>query len=268
MSFEKVKQLLERIGLRISRIPKPPYEYLLNVPRYEKTVVGLLGHEFTIADSLSFFHSYKEIFLDQIYKFKTNNIKPLIIDCGANYGTSIVYFKTMYPGAKIIAVEADPNIFQILQSNLMARGFDDVQLMNKAVSNSATPVNFFCEGADAGRIHKLQDAKNSFQIESISLNDLIKEKVDFLKIDIEGAETEVICSSDNLDNVAQIFIEYHSFMDSEQTLELLLEKLKYHGFRYYIHTQFCSPRPLIERRSYLGMDLQLNIFAIRTNMLI
>jgi hypothetical protein len=44
-------------------------------------------------------------------------------------------------------------------------------------------------------------------------------------MDIEGAETEAICASQKLDNVGQMFIEYHSFAGAEQTLAGLLQKL-------------------------------------------
>ena len=81
-------------------------------------------------------------------------------------------------------------------------------------------------------------------------------------MDIEGAETDVICTSKKLENVSFLFIEYHSFIDSQQLLNKLLTTLSENHFRYYIHTQFCSPRPLTEEKIELGMDMQLNIFAI------
>ena len=82
-------------------------------------------------------------------------------------------------------------------------------------------------------------------------------------MDIEGSEAEVICSSENLNAVNSLFIEYHSFKDSEQTLGAILNKISACGFRYYIHTQFCSSRPLTKEKLHLGMDLQLNIFCRR-----
>ena len=80
----------------------------------------------------------------------------------------------------------------------------------------------------------------------------------------DAAETEAICGSQKLGNVAQLFIEYHSFAGAGQTLAALLQKLTDTGFRYYIQTQFCAPRPLLAAECQLGMDLQLNIFATST----
>ncbi len=141
----------------------------------------------------------------------------------------------------------------------------NVTLLNKAVSNSNEPLSFFREGADGGRIYSLKESKEVIKVDSITLDNLLDQlvHVDFLKMDIEGSESDVIVSSENLGNVQQLFIEYHSFKDAEQTLGAMLEKLKESGFRYYIHTQFCSPKPLIVEELQLGMDLQLNIFAKR-----
>lgn len=139
--------------------------------------------------------------------------------------------------------------------------YEDVTLLNKAVSKEAGTIDFFSEGADGGRIHPLEDSQAKFEVECIKLDQLLEEPVDFLKIDIEGAETEVICDANKLDNVSQLFIEYHSFKDTEQTLGQILDKLTAYGFRYYIHTQFCSQNPLVEKSLQLGMDLQLNIYA-------
>ena len=258
-----VQRILRKLGLTITRIQTSQYGYLLEVPRFKEVVVDLLGHDFKIADSSSFYYSFQEIFLRKIYRFESLKERPVILDCGSNYGTSIVYFKSLYPKARIIGVEADPKIFELLEGNIRCREYQDVALINKAVSGNRASIKFYRQGADGGRIFPLEKSKETVEVEPIHLDDLISEPTDFLKMDIEGAETNVICSCEKLKDVSQIFVEYHSFKDSEQTLSAILEKFTSNGFRYYIHTQFCSPRPLTEERLQLGMDLQLNIFAKR-----
>ena len=109
----------------------------------------------------------------------------------------------------------------------------------------------------------MSESKGSHEIETLCLDDVIDDEIDFLKMDIEGAETDTICGLKKINRIKEIFIEYHSFADKNQTLGKLLNFLKQSGFRYYIQTIFCSPRPLIEPELQLGMDLQLNIFAKR-----
>lgn len=258
-----ISKLLRRFGLKVARVEDSPYEHLLALPRYEETTVTLLGQPFRIADAASFYWSHREIFGAEIYRFPSATDAPVIVDCGANHGTSVVYFKQLYPAAKITAIEPDPRIFERLAWNIGQRGFAGVSLVNKAISNEAGPLKFFHEGADAGRVHFMDGAKATFEVEPVALDSLLGEPVDFLKMDIEGAETAAICASEKLGNVAQIFIEYHSFAGAPQTLDALLRKLADAGFRYYIQTQFCPARPLVAVECQLGMDLQLNIFATR-----
>jgi len=263
MLKDKISHLFQRIGFKIIRSRTSGFEYLLNKKRYQNQTIILLGSFFDIADSPSFYYSHREIFIDEIYLFQSDKIDPVIIDCGSNYGTSIVYFKDVYPDSNIIGVEADPKIFKILKKNIHQRSFKNVTLINKALSNKKGPIQFFSEGADGGRIHNMDSPKNSYKVETITLDELIGGDVDFLKMDIEGAEIDVLCNTKNLGKVKQMFIEYHSFEDNEQKLGDLLSFLSKNNFRYYIHTQFCSKRPLLEKETQLGMDLQLNIFAKR-----
>src|ERR1700732_3793322 len=91
-----VQAALSKLGLSVRRVKHEPYQELWDVPRFTEHTVNLLGRPFKIADSRSFFFSYREIFVDQIYRFNTCSAVPRIIDCGSNYGTSIVYFKSIY----------------------------------------------------------------------------------------------------------------------------------------------------------------------------
>jgi hypothetical protein len=89
--------------------------------------------------------------------------------------------------------------------------------------------------------------------------------IDFLKIDIEGAEFEVLNDSiDMLHNVKNIFIEFHSFVGQEQKLPEILNVLKIAGFRLHISAPgLVSTSPLFELQQYAGMDNQINIYGFR-----
>lgn len=68
-------------------------------------------------------------------------------------------------------------------------------------------------------------------------------------MDIEGAETEVLKDCENsLKNVNNIFIEYHSFIDKEQNLDLVLSILAKNGFRYFVKSAVHNKYPFLKRK--------------------
>jgi FkbM family methyltransferase len=235
------------------------------IPRFIAGDTNLFDKPLKFVDSASFCFIYGEIFEKEIYKFNTHNPQPYIIDAGANIGLSIIYFKKLYPTAKIVAFEPDDKVFEILQHNIASFQLADVELVKKALRNEETTLQFYSEGADGGRIANEQDKSQIIEIPTCRLRDYLKRKVDLLKIDIEGAETKVLedCQ-DLLRNVERIFVEYHSFKTQEQTLHKILAILQENSFRYQVqHIGVFSPNPFVKIHDYNKMDLQLNIFAYR-----
>jgi FkbM family methyltransferase len=229
----------------------------------------LFGRKIRITHQYWFAHSVEEIFFDEIYKFESEAEDPFIIDCGANWGLSIIYFKNLYPKARMIAFEADERIFKILKSNIKEFQFSNVQLLNKAVWTNDSEIEFSCEGSLGGSITSLGiSSRDRIKIESFRLKSLLeKNKVHFLKIDIEGAEYDVLQDcKDHLNNVKTLFVEYHSLYKSEQKLDELLSILKMAGFRYYIKEAANKlNQPFIDNPKD-AFDMQLNIFAYRPNL--
>ncbi|UCH65664.1 MAG: FkbM family methyltransferase, partial [Ignavibacterium sp.] len=186
-------------------------------------------------------------------------------DCGSNIGMSCIYFKRIYPDAKIKAFEADPNIAKVLKENLVNNGFNDIEIIEKAVWKADGEIEFSSEGADGSTMYS---DKPKTKIKSIRLKNLLlnEDEIDMLKIDIEGAENEVIIDcKDSLSKVKNIFIEYHSYTNSKQKFSEILRVLEVNNFRYFVNSPLSRRQPLINRhyKSNAAMDLQLNIFGYR-----
>lgn len=236
------------------------------IPRYKEEKIELFGKEITIADSASFLSMYQEIFVKQIYKFFTKKEKPYIIDCGANIGLSIIYFKLNYPKCRVTAFEPDADICRLASGNLKNFGINDVNLIQKALDNCEGEKHFKRDGADGGHILRGNELSNNpIEITAVRLSDYLHENVDFLKIDIEGKEYDVLEESRQLlNNVENIFIEYHSAAGGEQKLPDILAILKDSGFRIHINTPgLNSAQPFIHRKVENGYDLLINIYAFR-----
>mgnify|MGYP006308535241 CR=1 FL=1 len=208
---------------------------------------------------------YNEIFQKQIFNCKSRKQKPYIIDAGANIGLSVIFFKQSFPDAKIVAFEPDKSVFKILKNNIDQFNYNDIEIINKALWDNNNPIEFMPEGADAGRIAFNGEITNTIRVETTKLSKYLNNKVDFLKIDIEGAELRVLKEARNkLKMVERIFIEYHSFTDSPQQIDEILSILKNVGFRLQIFLFInINQKPFINTNDYMGMDMQLDIYGYR-----
>lgn len=244
---------------------------LAGLPRLEPTTTSLLGlPPLEVLDAASFLSAHAAIWEHELYAFAPASPAPRIVDCGANVGLGVLWWKRRFPGARITAFEPDPAIFAALRENCRRRGLDDVELVQKAVWREAGPLEFLREGADAGRAGAVAAGPAGWgriTVEAVRLRDLLVEPIDLLKVDIEGAEVDVLLDcADRLGQVERLFVEYHSFAGRPQRLDELLTALRRAGLRTHLAPELVAPRPLLGVAvDGLGMDQRLNLFAQRAS---
>ena len=200
---------------------------LKDYPRREPGWLEVGGVPFQFADLHSFYYQAKQIFLEKHYEYATDASEPFILDCGAHIGMSALYFALRHPRATIHAFEADADIAHILAKNVEAFGLDNVTAHNAAVWTHDHGVNFQVEGSDSGAVN----ADAATKAPSIRLRDILADNaVDMLKMDIEGAEFEVLedCA-DVLRNVRATVLEAHC-LTPEQKPGRILNLLEDAGF--------------------------------------
>jgi FkbM family methyltransferase len=239
---------------------------LRSFKRYEYTQTTLFDKTFKLVDACTFLSSLDEIFVGQIYKFETENVNPVIIDCGANIGLATLYFKMNFPNAIVTAFEPDPNIFALMKENIETFGFNDVIFKNEALSVQDSIINFRLEGGHSGMIVQSENDNNCIKVKSTRLKTFLQQynEITFLKIDIEGHERNLISDiADELKRVKFLFLEYHSFINENQNLDEILKCINSAGLRYYIKESCIKSFPFINRQIFLGMDLLLNIFCYK-----
>lgn len=218
-------------------------------------------------DAEEFLLSVNELFVKEFYKFRSVNEKPRIIDCGSYIGTSILFFKTQYPSAIVTGFEPDKNNYSLLKSNLDSWNFKDTNVVCAAVWVENGSIQFNSAGGMSGSVH-LEESKvdaTHDAVPCIRLKDLLTEPIDFLKLDIEGAEYAVLkdCES-QLTNVRNLFVEYHGYYREMHKLNEILGILLDNGFKYYIKEGLSlHERPFIEADATGNFDLLLNIFSFR-----
>ena len=220
-----------------------------------------------LVDLASFLSAYRQIFEEETYRFVSTKDNPLILDCGANIGLSASYWKQLYPSSRIVAFEPDPRVFEVLTWNTKHRNLDGVELVNAAVWKDVGNLPFSAEGADAGHLDYGTRANNGRQVvhvPTVRLREYLDVPIDLLKLDIEGAEVEVLRDcKDKLTTVRNLFVEYHSFKGMEQNLDEIFAILKQSGFRIHLKSELVAASPFVDRLDYLGMDNSVNLFAYR-----
>jgi FkbM family methyltransferase len=238
------------------------FRFLLFAPlktRYKETAFRFGGKQFTVPDALSFFWQYHEIMVRRAYAFPhSENRPPVIFDCGSNVGLSLCFYHDNYPGAQITAFEPDPKVAAYLEGNLERNGIQGVTLHRAATWISEGTLHFASEGADGGR---LDESAGGVEVQTVNLRALIEQhaQIDFLKMDIEGAEAELVPHlGDSLQRIRHLFIEYHSYAGQEQALHPILHALAAQGFRYYMETDVKRRNPFTA-----PPEFQCNIFASR-----
>lgn len=245
-------------------ISKEDYEQVTSMPRFKQGSTHFLGKPIVFSDNLAFMGMIDEIFLRNNYKFQGDRPDPYVIDCGANIGIATIFFKQQYPDAKVLAIEADPRICQILSDNIKSYGFTKTTAMNAAVWKENGEMVFSIDDSWGGHLGGDKGQK-SVRVKSIDLNDLLNEPVDFLKLDIEGAENEVLIHSRELivKNVKYLFFEWHSLSGEQQKLGEILSYYEKHGFRYHIREASEKKSPFLEKRADWRMDTQLDCFLYK-----
>lgn len=173
-----------------------------------------------------------EIYLE-IFKYKNHMILPefkgkkdkIIFDVGANEGFYALGMKKNNPKLKIVAIEPVPSTFKILKKNIQSNKLKNIILVNQALTKKKGKITFemvpevtFVGGLDiAMQKRKWLDVKRikKITVNSTTLSSLCKklkiDKIDILKLDVEGSELDILKSSKTfLPNIKKIVIEWHS----------------------------------------------------------
>jgi len=163
------------------------------------------------------YFTFDQVFLRDQYNIHFPFDLKNIIDAGANIGLASVYFSHKYPNSSIIAIEPSSENFEVLSQNIAP--YSNVKtyfkgLWNKdvylAITNSDGENNSFMVAETT--------ADNPNSIPAICIPTIMREqswdRIDLLKIDIEGSEKEVFETNYEtwLPKTRAVVIELHDNM--------------------------------------------------------
>lgn len=161
-------------------------------------------------------------------------VRPLIhsgqtvLDIGANFGVFTKLFSQLVgPDGSVIAFEPVPRTFRTLAAGVERFHLRNVQAINKAVSDQVgaalmkVPQYAENEGDNLyeARIVSARDSQDTFSVNTVTIDSLQLSRVDFIKIDVEGHELEVLRGS------RETLERYHPILMIEVTSRRTVEFL-------------------------------------------
>ena len=163
-----------------------------------------------------------EIFFLEVYFVDNIKNPTLIVDAGANKGLSAIYYNTLWPQCSIHCFEPNKDLIQILNKNLKSNRVN-ATVHNAAISDK-DGYEFF-DISDNHQYSKLSNKETDTKVKTVNLESFYNDqKIDILKMDVEGAEEKIICSLKNYNIDCIIGEVHHNLIDKNNFFMVLSEK--------------------------------------------
>ena len=193
-----------------------------------------------------------------------------VIDIGANMGYyTLLFAKLVGKKGKVYSFEPEPNNFALLKKNISINNYHNVNIQQKAVSNTNEKINLYQLNKTTGyTIAPYRFGDKKIQVKSIRLDDNINEKIDFVKIDVEGAEHHVLSGMKNIlrNQKIKLLLEFKTkyLQEHGTTPDDFFNFLEAEKFKiFYINKKTNSFEPLMNKDDIIQSEMSQNLFCIR-----
>jgi FkbM family methyltransferase len=174
------------------------------------------------------------------------------VDVGANYGYyTILMGRRVGRAGKVISFEPNPHLVDLMRKSLWISGIRNDEVHQEAAySTTGEQVRFFIPDArpmNARVVDEAPYAGTMIDVPTVRLDDVLPEKVDFIKIDAEGGEREIWRGmSKTLANnpQLQVFLEFNPNRTSNYDPMEFLQQMQDDGFEIGIVTYDASYRAI------------------------
>jgi FkbM family methyltransferase len=153
-----------------------------------------------------------------------------IVDLGANVGYSCLYWCQRYPQSQVTAFEPHPAHLDAIQENLAMNGLLDRVKVVGAAAGTNERHSYLTDGRSSSTV---TDQPAAFQIRVLDIfcEQELANKIDLLKIDIEGSEYEILSDPRFAElNVRAMVVEWHNSPEHPDGLTWCLHKLQSLGY--------------------------------------
>jgi FkbM family methyltransferase len=144
--------------------------------------------------------------------WESTGIRPVIIDAGANVGYSALYFASLFPGVWVLAVEPDPTSFHILARHAQVN--EQIKPIHAALWSHDRGLTLKTSNNSSWAAQVTEGAGTPSQRIDHLLASIPNSRPLIIKLDIEGAEREVVASCPQVFAAARcIVVEPHDVMN-------------------------------------------------------
>ena len=172
----------------------------------------------------------KESALDRDYERDAVAIEDgwTVMDIGAGLGDFAVRVARERPASRVYAFEPQPDSFALMQENTRMNGVSNLSAFPEAVSGQAGTLSLFTVTGLSGQ-HRTSGAREDgaeVTVPAITLQGALERlpdrRCDFLKVDCEGAEYEILlgASPETLGRIRHLALEYHDGITAHRHEEL------------------------------------------------
>jgi FkbM family methyltransferase len=252
--FSRLQYYLTSIPTILGQVENWPAVFLLLLGK--RVVIRLRnGCRFRVRSVMDVW-IIKETCLDRQYERNGTRIEDgwVVVDIGAGLGDFAILIARENPRSRVYAYEPFPESYNLFHENIVLNGVQNVYAFQAAVGARRETLKLVTKGeavqyttTKGGCSEKL--GSPSLDVEGMTLDDVFEtngiERCDFLKMDCEGCEFDVLlgASSAALERISRICLEYHDGF-TEYTLADLINHLERNGFQTRV-----TPNPV---HSYLG----------------
>ena len=211
------------------------------------------------------------------------------VDIGAMIGCyTLVFAKLVGENGKVFAFEPEPENYKILQKNIWMNGYKNTRIVQMAVSDTDGEMKLYVANGNLG-MHTLGKRKDwtkwkEIKVETIRLDSYFEKydrKIDFIKMDIQGAEGLALKGMEKIlqkNEQVKIIMEFSQpeltgLGDPKECLRLLIK----YGFNIFeidrwqrnVHRRMLREITDIDRFSkrcyegYYGDCTWMNLFCVR-----
>ncbi len=142
------------------------------------------------------------------------NKDSVVVDCGANIGNHSIFWSLF--SKTVHAIEPFKENYNLLVQNCNLNSINNIKTYRDVLSDKESTFDAISPSKHKGPMQFKENPSGKYS--SKRLDDLISGKVDFIKIDVEGAEYQVLLGSQRIlkEYKPVIFLEMHSIIGSDE----------------------------------------------------